>query len=180
MALLLSVLSVVPSSQPRRSSTIVHHVEGWLLTKYCLTVVLSDLDRRRKFILKLAKALLSYGAPSHRIEYQLSAASEILGAQAAFVHIPNVIMVTLGNGGSKATRTYFVRAGGRIALSYLHEVHQIYHDVLHWEPRQVQRHSGNFKGSTHLPADCAVWSCILLCFYHLCACFRWIYRGHVD
>lgn len=34
------------------------------------------------FILKLAKALLSFGAPSHRIESQLAAASDILDAQA--------------------------------------------------------------------------------------------------
>jgi len=39
--------------------------------------------------------------------------------------------VTLGNGGTKTTRTHFVRAGGRIALSSLHEVHRIYRDVLH-------------------------------------------------
>jgi uncharacterized membrane protein YjjP (DUF1212 family) len=44
----------------------------------------SDLEQRRKFMLKLAKALLTYGAPSHRIESQLSAASEILGAHAGY------------------------------------------------------------------------------------------------
>jgi uncharacterized membrane protein YjjP (DUF1212 family) len=91
----------------------------------------SDLETRRKFILKLAKALLFYGAPSHRIESQLTAASEILGAEAAFVHIPNIIIVALGNGGTKATKMHFVRAGGRIALSSLHKVHLIYRDVLH-------------------------------------------------
>jgi hypothetical protein len=36
---------------------------------------------RRKFILKLAKALMSYGAPSHRIESQLNAASQLLDAR---------------------------------------------------------------------------------------------------
>ncbi|KAG5636371.1 hypothetical protein H0H81_008289 [Sphagnurus paluster] len=41
-----------------------------------------DVATRRKFILKLAKALLSFGAPSHRIESQLKAASDILDAQA--------------------------------------------------------------------------------------------------
>jgi uncharacterized membrane protein YjjP (DUF1212 family) len=92
---------------------------------------LSDLESRRKFILKLAKALLTYGAPSHRIESQLSAASDILDARAAFVHIPNIIIVTLGNGGTKSTQTHFVRAGGRIALTSLHQVHLIYRDVLH-------------------------------------------------
>ncbi|KAF8898920.1 hypothetical protein BD779DRAFT_1486237 [Infundibulicybe gibba] len=90
-----------------------------------------EVTKRRKFILKLAKALLSFGAPSHRIESQLAAASEILDAQAEFVHLPNIIIVTIRNGGTTSTRTYFVRATGRIALTSLHKVHLIYRDVLH-------------------------------------------------
>ena len=41
-------------------------------------------------MLKLAKALLSFGAPSHRIESQLSAASNILDAQAGQYYLPSL------------------------------------------------------------------------------------------
>ncbi|KAJ7293412.1 hypothetical protein C8J57DRAFT_1043297 [Mycena rebaudengoi] len=87
---------------------------------------------RRKFILKLAKALMSYGAPSHRIESQLNAASQLLDARTEFVHLPNIIIVTVRSK-SAATRTYFVRATGRIALTSLNRVHLIYRLVLHDE-----------------------------------------------
>jgi uncharacterized membrane protein YjjP (DUF1212 family) len=90
-----------------------------------------DLDKRRKFILRLAKALLSVGAPSHRIESQLVAASAILDAKAAFVHIPNIIIVSFGDGEEASYQTHFVRSGGRIALTKLARVHDIYRDVLH-------------------------------------------------
>lgn len=110
-----SILSLI--KRPRRSSTIVNNVE--------------EVVKRRKFILKLSKALLSFGAPSHRIESQLSAASDILDAQAEFVHLPNIIIVSIRNGETRSTRTYFIRSRGRIALSSLHKVHQIYRDVLH-------------------------------------------------
>lgn len=108
-----------------------------------------EITQRRKFILKLAKALLSFGAPSHRIESQLSAASNILDAQAGqyylpryqyvykyitpseFVHLPNIIIVSIRNDETRATRTYFVRSRGRIALTSLQKVHEIYRDVLH-------------------------------------------------
>jgi uncharacterized membrane protein YjjP (DUF1212 family) len=86
---------------------------------------------RRKFILNLAKALLSFGAPSHRIESQLVSASDILGAKATFVHIPNIIIVALGEGEDTTMQTRFVRATGRIALTNLHKVHLIYREVLH-------------------------------------------------
>ncbi|KAJ7786134.1 hypothetical protein B0H16DRAFT_1681312 [Mycena metata] len=105
------------SKKPRRPSAIIRNV--------------TEIDNRRKFILKLAKALMSFGAPSHRIESQLVAASKILDAQAEFVHLPNIIIVTIRNGGTASTRTYFVRATGRIALSRLNAVHHVYRKVLH-------------------------------------------------
>lgn len=40
-------------------------------------------------------------------------------------------MVSIRNDDTPATRTYFVRSRGRIALTALHKVHQIYRDVLH-------------------------------------------------
>ncbi|KAE9408275.1 DUF1212-domain-containing protein [Gymnopus androsaceus JB14] len=91
-----------------------------------------DIVARQKFILKLSKALLSFGAPSHRITSQLAAAAEILGAEAEFVHLPNIIIVSIKSGpDSPSSRTYFVRATGRVALTSLHQVHLIYRDVLH-------------------------------------------------
>ncbi|KAL1748580.1 hypothetical protein HDZ31DRAFT_79689 [Schizophyllum fasciatum] len=85
---------------------------------------------RRKFILVLAKALLTFGAPSHRVNSQLSAASEILGADAEFIYIPNIVIVSMKNEGSRSTTTRFVRVTGRIALTALHKVHLIYRNVL--------------------------------------------------
>lgn len=138
--------------RPRRSSVIVRNVEGFfrcIIRKLSFDFPDTEVTKRRKFILKLAKALLSFGAPSHRIESQLAAASEILDAQAGssyaclpsglypirpsteFVHLPNIIIVTIRNGDTRSTRTYFVRATGRIALTSLHKVHLIYRDVLH-------------------------------------------------
>jgi uncharacterized membrane protein YjjP (DUF1212 family) len=141
--------------RPRRQSVITKNVEG-VLHVACIILFLTsrriEITQRRKFILKLAKALLSFGAPSHRIESQLSAASNILDAQAGqyylpliintvhnlkyittseFVHLPNIIIVSIRNDETRATRTYFVRSRGRIALTSLQKVHEIYRDVLH-------------------------------------------------
>nr|GAT47838.1 predicted protein [Mycena chlorophos] len=108
-------ISNIISTKARRPSAIVHNV--------------TELDNRIKFILKLANALVTFGAPSHRIESQLVAASKILDVQAGFVHLPNIIIITIRHG--PTTRTYFVRAKGRISLSRLNAVHHIYRKVLH-------------------------------------------------
>ncbi|KXN85677.1 Pheromone-regulated membrane protein 10 [Leucoagaricus sp. SymC.cos] len=93
---------------------------------------LEDLAVRRNFLLKLAKALLYFGAPPHRIESQLIAADTILNTRAEIVYLPNIVIVTMhGEEPEEVARTYFVRSKGRLALTSLHRVHIIYRDVLH-------------------------------------------------
>ncbi|KAI0639626.1 DUF1212-domain-containing protein [Trametes polyzona] len=120
----------------RRSSQIVHHVEGGfpppaVSRKGLIYLLSTDYVSRQKFVLRLAKALLSFGAPSHRIESQLASAGEILDMHVAFVHLPNLIMVTFLDSDTRTSETHFVRAGGRVALTALHKVHLVYRDVLH-------------------------------------------------
>lgn len=82
--------------RPRRQSVITKNVEGVCYMYYAFRLDSSfrvEITQRRKFILKLAKALLSFGAPSHRIESQLSAASDILDAQAGQYHLHSSSML---------------------------------------------------------------------------------------
>lgn len=74
---------------------------------------------------------MSFGAPSHRIESQLSSAAEILEADTEFVHLPNLVIVSVRVSGCRSTRTYFIKARGRVALTSLHRTHEVYRDVLH-------------------------------------------------
>ncbi|KZT02409.1 DUF1212-domain-containing protein [Laetiporus sulphureus 93-53] len=101
----------------RKRREIVRHAESYA--------------RRQKFALKLAKALLTFGAPSHRIESQLDAASAILKLDARYVHFPNLIIVTFLDSDTRTSEVHFVRASGRVALTSLHKVHLVYRQVLH-------------------------------------------------
>jgi uncharacterized membrane protein YjjP (DUF1212 family) len=87
------------------------------------------LDSRKKFILLLAKAFLTFGAPSHRVESQLFAAAKKLLIHASFAYIPGIIMVSFNDGETRTTELHFVRSSGRIALSALNSVHDVYRDV---------------------------------------------------
>ena len=87
------------------------------------------MGHRKKFILLLAKAFLTFGAPSHRVESQLFAAADKLLIQASFAYIPGIIMVSFNDGETRTTELHFVRSSGRIALSALNNVHDVYRDV---------------------------------------------------
>ncbi|CCO31389.1 Pheromone-regulated membrane protein 10 [Rhizoctonia solani AG-1 IB] len=54
-------------------------------------------EQRRSFILVLAKALLQFQAPSHRIENQLEAAARVLDVPAEFLHLPSLVIVSFGS-----------------------------------------------------------------------------------
>ncbi|KAH8099374.1 hypothetical protein BXZ70DRAFT_296067 [Cristinia sonorae] len=89
-----------------------------------------DYEGRKDFVAWLAKALLSFGAPSHRIESQLNSAAEILKLNVGFVHLPNLILITFLDSETHTYQTMFVRSGGRISLTSLHKVHLVYREVL--------------------------------------------------
>lgn len=101
--------------------------------RICVTYAFLAISDRQKFILRLAKALMTYGAPSHRIESQLIAAARVLEVDASFVHLPSIIIASFGDPASNQSETHFVKSGGGLDLGRLHETHTIYRKVVHDE-----------------------------------------------
>ena len=102
-----------------------------------------DIVQRQDFILRLAKALMSFGAPSHRIEAQLVSVSHTLEIDAEFVYMPSIIISSFGDYEKKTSETHFVKAGGRLSLGKLHNVHDVYRSV-------VRGHMDAEEGCMHL------------------------------
>lgn len=57
----------------------------------------------------------------------------MLEVNAQFVHLPSVIIASFGDPDTQSSDTHFVKASGRLALGRLHNVHQIYRQVVHDE-----------------------------------------------
>ncbi|KAF5344133.1 hypothetical protein D9758_008820 [Tetrapyrgos nigripes] len=93
----------------------------------------SSMINRQEFLIKLARALMTFGAPSHRIESQLVAAARILEVQAEFIHLPGVIISAFGDQELGCSDTHFIKCSGRLSLGALHKVHLIYRSVVHDE-----------------------------------------------
>ncbi|KAJ7044483.1 hypothetical protein C8F04DRAFT_1206851 [Mycena alexandri] len=93
----------------------------------------TSMINRQDFLLKLARSLMTFGAPSHRIESQLIAAARILEVEAEFIHLPGVIICSFGDQELGCSETHFIKCGGRLSLGPLHDVHVIYRHVVHDE-----------------------------------------------
>ncbi|KAG6911224.1 hypothetical protein DXG01_003091 [Tephrocybe rancida] len=103
------------------------------LTRIKIEFNVTSMINRQEFLIKLAKALMTFGAPSHRIESQLIAAARILEVEAEFIHLPGVIICSFGDQELGCSETHFVKCGGRLSLGALHKVHLIYRNVVHDE-----------------------------------------------
>ena len=121
----MSTDAAMPGRKKRRAS-IQYHVAGTSAPSTPLTSL--DILTRQQFILKLAKALMTFGAPSHRIESQLSATALVLEVDAQFIHFPS-----FGDMDTRTSETHFVKAGGGLDLGKLHRVHNVYRAVVHDE-----------------------------------------------
>lgn len=102
------------------------------IRSHCLTHPPAMINRQ-EFLIKLARSLMSFGAPSHRIESQLVSAARILEVEAEFIHLPGVIICSFGDQELGCSETHFVKCGGRLSLGALHKVHVVYRSVVHDE-----------------------------------------------
>lgn len=119
---------------------------------------------RQIFLTTLAKALMTFGAPSHRIESQLLSAARILEVDAEFIHIPGVIICSFGDQDSRTTETHFVKCSGRLSLGSLHDVHQTYRKVVHDEI-SAKKATAVLEGILNAPPLYRAWLRCILAFF---------------
>ncbi|KAJ3068444.1 hypothetical protein HDU98_008386, partial [Podochytrium sp. JEL0797] len=84
-----------------------------------------DEAMKRDFILKLARALTQYGAPSHRLEYHLAQVATVLKIDADFIIFPGVVMSSFGGGEKHTSSTHFVRQNQGINMGKLAQVNAL-------------------------------------------------------
>jgi uncharacterized membrane protein YjjP (DUF1212 family) len=64
------------------------------------------------------------------MEAQLIAAAKTLDVTAEFTHLPGIIIISFVDDETKTSETHFVKCSGGLQLGRLHEVHEIYKDVV--------------------------------------------------
>ena len=91
------------------------------------------IENRHIFLITLSKALMKFGAPSHRIETQLKAAASILDVKGEFIQLPNIIVCCFQDEETQTSETHWIKSPSRIWLGNLQEVHEVYRRVVHDE-----------------------------------------------
>ena len=86
------------------------------------------ISRATGFLMKLARALHTYGMPSHRLEVALAQVSERMGMESQFLVTPTGIHASIGPPGAAQTRLLRLEPG-RINLEKQSQLHHLIGDV---------------------------------------------------
>lgn len=96
-----------------------------------ITVHIAQIIARHKYLQNLCKALMLYGAPTHRLEEYMRMSARVLEIEAQFLYIPGSMIMSFDDPGTHTTEVKLVRVSQGLDLGKLRDVHEVYKDVVH-------------------------------------------------
>ncbi|GAA5902094.1 hypothetical protein JCM8208_002475 [Rhodotorula glutinis] len=86
---------------------------------------------RQQFIMKLARAFMMFGAPSHRLEAQMQATARVLEINCQVIYIPGVMLISFGDSATHTSDIKFLKQANGLDLGKLLTAFLVYFNVLH-------------------------------------------------
>ncbi|KAI0166494.1 DUF1212-domain-containing protein [Xylariaceae sp. FL1272] len=96
-----------------------------------ITIHVADLLKRQNYIIKMCRALMLFGAPTHRLEEYLATTAKVLEIDSQFLYIPGCMVISFDDVLTHTTEVRIVRTAQGVSLGKLKDVHEIYKEVLH-------------------------------------------------
>lgn len=118
-----------PSS--KRTNSASRLSSYWQKEEARITVHIAETLARQGYIIKLCRALMLYGAPTHRLEEYLSMTARVLEIEGQFLYLPGCMVVSFDDQSTHTTEVRIVRVIQGIDLGKLKDVHHIYKEVMH-------------------------------------------------
>lgn len=96
-----------------------------------ITVHIAELLSRQRYLIRLCRALMKYGAPTHRLEEYMRMTARVLEIEASFLYIPGCMIISFDDASTHTTEVKVVRSSQGIDLGKLADAHEIYKEVIH-------------------------------------------------
>lgn len=96
-----------------------------------LKVHIAAILARQQYIMQLCRALMKYGAPTHRLEEYMMMTSRVLEVKAQFLYIPGCMFMSFDDPLTRTAEVKIIRVVQGLDLSRLAETHNVYKNVVH-------------------------------------------------
>ncbi|KAF7589413.1 hypothetical protein BBP40_004317 [Aspergillus hancockii] len=130
-----------------------------------ITVHIAELLSRQRYLLLLCRALMKYGAPTHRLEEYMRMSARVLEIDGQFLYMPGCMIISFDDASTHTTEVKLVRSQQGVDLGRLSDVHQIYKEVIH-DVIGIEEATQRLEETMKRPDRYPVWFLILV---HGCA-----------
>ncbi|KAF4618401.1 hypothetical protein G7Y89_g14902 [Cudoniella acicularis] len=98
-----------------------------------ITVHIAEILSRQKYLMKLCRALMDYGAPTHRLEEYMKMSSRVLEIEGQFLYIPGCMIISFDDAETHTTQVKLVKGSVAVGvdLGKLKDTHEVYKEVVH-------------------------------------------------
>ncbi|KAE8380247.1 DUF1212-domain-containing protein [Aspergillus bertholletiae] len=126
-----------------------------------ITVHIAELLSRQRYLLLLCRALMQYGAPTHRLEEYMRMSARVLEIDGQFLYMPGCMIISFDDTSTHTTEVKLVRSQQGVDLGRLSDVHQIYKEVIH-DVIGVEEATQRLEEIMKRPDRYPVWFLILI------------------
>lgn len=96
-----------------------------------LKVHIAKILARQQYIMQVCRALMKYGAPTHRLEEYMMMTSNVLEIKAQFLYTPGCMFMSFDDPLTRTAEVKIIRVVQGLDLSRLAETHNVYKKVVH-------------------------------------------------
>lgn len=96
-----------------------------------IQVHIAETMQRQEYLIKICRALMTYGAPTHRLEEYMRMSSRVLEIDGQFLYIPGCMIISFDDQSTHTTEVKIVRATQGVNLGKLRDTHEVYKEVVH-------------------------------------------------
>ncbi|KAF9886359.1 hypothetical protein FE257_011504 [Aspergillus nanangensis] len=96
-----------------------------------VTLQIAQIIARQRYIMQLCKALMLFGAPTHRLEEYMQMTSRVLEVDSQYLYVPGCMIMSFDDPSTRTAEVKLVRVGQGIDLGRLADTHNIYKNVVH-------------------------------------------------
>lgn len=96
-----------------------------------VTVHIAEILARHRYIMQLCRALMLYGAPTHRLEEYMQMTARVLEVSAQFLYLPGFMVMSFDDPATRTAEVKLVRMVQGVDLGRLADTHNVYKNVVH-------------------------------------------------
>lgn len=96
-----------------------------------ITIHIADLLARQRFLFTLCRALMVYGAPTHRLEEYMTSSARVLQIEGQFLYLPGCMVMSFDDPLAHTTEVKLLKQREAVDLGKFQDTFVVYKNVIH-------------------------------------------------